>query len=226
MSRKKYQLGELIKKVRNDAGLKQEEFAKSLSVTTNTINRYEKGHRLPDSDFLTRLVNIYNCDPAWLLTGEGEMEGQPAAPERPRHLYCEEGFVAVPYMSGEISAGGGLIPDNTVEMRIAFRREWIERKGDPKNMSLIRVTGDSMEPTLQSGDLILVDHSRHHIDPQGGLYALSMDDTIMIKRMQINYKLNTVKVISDNDRYDSFETATDEIRINGKVIWFGREIER
>jgi len=48
----------------------QQEFARVMDVTTATINRYEKGHRLPDADFLDRLVINFKCDPAWLLTGE------------------------------------------------------------------------------------------------------------------------------------------------------------
>jgi phage repressor protein C with HTH and peptisase S24 domain len=83
-------------------------------------------------------------------------------------------FIFISQVSGHISAGGGLIPDNMVEMRIAFRRDWIQRKGSPENMSLIRVAGDSMEPTLHSGDIVLIDHSRDYVDPHGGIYAIVM----------------------------------------------------
>jgi phage repressor protein C with HTH and peptisase S24 domain len=170
----------------------------------------------------------------WLLTGEGEMRrtyqterGIPlSVSERASPIYNEKEFVFVPQMAGEISAGGGLIPDNTIEMRIAFRREWIQRKGDPHNMSLIRVSGDSMDPTLVSGDLVLIDHNRNVLDPQGGIYAISMDSIIMIKRVQLIYNLNRVRIISDNARYDPLDADPAQVKINGKVIWFGREIER
>ncbi|TAN40765.1 MAG: hypothetical protein EPN22_16840 [Nitrospirae bacterium] len=135
-------------------------------------------------------------------------------------------FVFVPIVSGEISAGGGLLPNNNIEMRVAFRRDWIQRRGDPNNMSLIRVSGDSMEPTLMSGDLVLIDHNRNFIDPQGGIYAIAMNGTIMIKRLQAIYPSKTVRVISDNAKYSYLEAESDQLTINGKVIWFGREIER
>ena len=93
-------------------------------------------------------------------------------------------------------------------------------------MSMIRVRGDSMEPTLQSGDLALVDHGRNYVDPQGGIYAIAIDHTIMIKRLQVLHPSKTIRVISDNGRYEPIETDLDRLRINGKVIWFGREIER
>ena len=40
------------------------------------------------------------------------------------------------------------------------------------------------------------------------------------------YPGQTLKIISDNTRYEPLEAETEEIKINGKVIWFGREIER
>jgi phage repressor protein C with HTH and peptisase S24 domain len=138
----------------------------------------------------------------------------------------EDNYIFIPHVSGKISAGGGLVPDNAVELRLAFRRDWIQRHGEPQNMSLIRVSGDSMEPTLYSGDIVLVDHNRNYIDPQGGIYAIAMDDVIMIKRLQVIYPLKKIRIISDNPKYEPLEAETEQIVVNGKVIWFGREIEK
>lgn len=63
-------LGDRIRLVREKAGLSQEAFALKLAVTPATVNRYEKGHRVPGADFLTQLVSEFKCDPGWLLTGE------------------------------------------------------------------------------------------------------------------------------------------------------------
>lgn len=63
-----------IRLVRNRAKLSQVVFAERLGVTPATINRYEKGHRLPDSDILNRMVIEFNCNPGWLLTGEGDID--------------------------------------------------------------------------------------------------------------------------------------------------------
>ena len=51
-------------------------------------------------------------------------------------------------------------------------------------------------------------------------------DQIMIKRLEWIRGTQTVKIISDNKRYDPIEMAAGKIKINGKVIWFGRELER
>lgn len=83
-----------------------------------------------------------------------------------------------------------------------------------------------METTLLHGDLVLVDHSRRAITSQGGLYAISIDQEILIKRLQLLYEGGKILVISDNKQYPPQEISADKIIINGKVIWYAREIER
>jgi len=135
-------------------------------------------------------------------------------------------FIYIPQMSGRISAGGGLMPDNRIELRVAFRKDWLNRKGDSSRMSLVKVDGDSMEPTLISGDLVLIDHSRSYVAAQGGIYAIAVHNEIMIKRIHIVFPDGKLKIISDNPKYETMEAEIDKVHINGKVIWYGREIER
>lgn len=220
--------------------LDQATFAGLLNVSPSYISMIEKGKRLPGTT-LTELTSIkFNVNLDWLLTGEGEMynEGGRIVPLRrdgkgkthkqgvaPREEVPDD-FVFIPQVRGEISAGAGSVPDDVIELKIAFAKDWLKRRGDPKNLSLIRIRGDSMEPTLRSGDLVLVDHNRNYLDPQGGIYAVAMDDLIMIKRVQVLYPTDRVSIISDNPQYESIEIKAAEVRINGKIIWFGREIER
>ena len=212
-------LGNRIRLVREKAKLSQEELAEKLGVTQTTITRYENGHRLPCADFLESLVKLSGCDPGWLLAGEAEIIEVPSGGDIPGSDY-----ILVPRVSGEIAAGEGLAPEPSVEIRIAFRRDWIQKKGDPKNMSLIRVRGDSMEPTLFSGDTVLIDHGKNYIEPEGGLYAMAVDGLIMIKRLQ-PLPDKKIRVISDNPKYVTYAAAPERIHINGKAVWFGREID-
>jgi len=149
----------------------------------------------------------------------GALKGEPSPKEK-----LEQDFTYIPQVSGRISAGKGFAPENSIEMRVAFRKEWIARKGSAKDMVLIKVSGDSMEPTLLNGDLVLVDRGRNYLEPQGGVYAIALDDVIMIKRVQPTG--DRVRIISDNKMYEPFEVAADQVKVNGKVIWFARELER
>lgn len=219
-------------------GIKTLELAKQLGIDYKTLTKYKLGGGSLKSESINVLILNYKFNPLWLFKGQGEpFPGARAkypevcGPEEvtvPAVLPDDKkgDYVFVPQVSDQISAGGGFIPHNQVEMQIAFRKSWIQKKGDPENMSLIKVSGDSMEPTLISGDLVLVDHNRDYIDPQGGIYAIALDNTIMIKRLQPTYQDQKVRIISDNDRYDTIDTDIDQVKINGKVIWYAREIER
>ncbi len=219
-----------------EKGIQDIDLAKKLGTNKNTLAAYRNNKGLIKGEFIEKMVREYRFSPAWLLEGIGE----PFPGARTKYPdvcgpatispFPENGapgeFVYIPQMGGRISAGGGLVPDNTVEMKIAFRKEWIQRRGDPSNMTLIKVSGDSMEPTLLSGDMVLINRSRNYLDPQGGIYAIAVDDVIMIKRLQAEYPEKKVKIISDNGKYSTIEADIDQVKINGKVIWFGRELER
>lgn len=212
---------------------KQKEIAAIIGISNGYLSELLSGKKLPSEMLLSLIESKLGINSKWLLNGELPMfmkVSKEAGLEKPLKVAEEGGickdFVFVPQINGNISPGGRLVEDRMIEMKIAFRQGWIQRRGDPKNMSLIRVSGDSMEPTLISGDLVLVDHNRNYIDPQGGIYAIIIDDTIMIKRVQILFPSKKIRIISDNNRYNPVDVEMDSVRIYGKVIWFGREIDR
>jgi len=230
-----------IVKFQEKTGLTDPQAGKILGSNKNTIAAYRKKGGLIKGEVLEKLISNphFKFNSEWLMKGQGEpfpgarenypqvcgpeeITGMRALPDETR-----DDFVFIPQSGNDrISAGRGYVPYNLFETQIAFRKDWIKRKGDPQNMSLIRVAGDSMEPTFLAGDLVLIDHKRNRIDPQGGIYALSINDEIMIKRIQVLYPHRKLKIISDNSKYEPIEVELDQVEINGKVIWFAREIER
>lgn len=213
-----------LKNVVNDA-----EVANLLGIKPKTLATAKTRNSIPYKELIA-FCSKEGLPLNQLLTGE-ELIGRYKEKPLPITMMVREKTVAyesliyVPVVSGKISAGGGLVPENNIEFRLAFKEDWIRRHGDPRNMSLIRVSGDSMEPTLYSGDIVLVDHNRNYIDPQGGIYAIVINNIIMIKRLQL-YLTKRLRIISDNKKYEPLEAEPEQIIINGKVIWFGREIER
>jgi len=94
------------------------------------------------------------------------------------------------------------------------------------SLALITVAGDSMEPTLRDGDIVVVDHSSRKVD-RDGVYVFTIGETTFVKRLQ---KLPQVlKVMSDNKIYDPWEIAShgsDDLLVHGRVVWVwgGREV--
>ena len=132
----------------------------------------------------------------------------------------------MPQLPDKNDAGAAPFSSHATEIRIAFKKEWISRKGDPSKMALIKISGDSMVPTLLPGDLVLIDHGRNRLDHQGGIYAISVNRQLMIKRLQGEPPLKRIRIISDNPKYSLIEAKRDQVHIKGKVIWFGRDLER
>jgi len=62
--------------------------------------------------------------------------------------------------------------------------------------------------------------------PRAAFMRLAVNNEIMIKRIHIVYPDGKVRIISDNRKYEPMEVETEKVHINGKVIWYGREIER
>lgn len=229
-----------IEYVIKNNSLSNEKLAKIMGLSTASIDGYRRKLRLPSTEFYLFFEHNFNFSFEWFMRGRGEpfpgarvKYPEVCGPEireykiNESQIRYEPGeFVIVPQFRSPISAGTGLIPDENMEMRVAFRRDWIIRKGNPKNMSLIKISGDSMEPTLYAGDLVLVNHSRNYLDPQGGIYAIAINNSIMVKRIHPDLHAGKVKIISDNSKYPPIEVDLDQVKINGKVIWFAREIEK
>lgn len=148
---------------------------------------------------------------------------QEADPGLPAVEYARE-FVLIQKSLVKLSAGGGLIPvpDETfAEEKYAFRLDWMRRVGaNPRNVLLMEVEGDSMSPTLQNHNLVLVDLGRSQLR-SGQIFAIGIGEAVTVKRLDFAAS-DRVAVLSDNPLYRTFEMPIDEIRIIGRVIWSAR----
>lgn len=92
------------------------------------------------------------------------------------------------------------------------------------HLVIIRARGDSMESTIHSGDLLLVDTSEPRTSAViDGIYVIQRGEHTYVKRLQM--LSSGIKIISDNPRYES-EIASNDLQICGRVIWIwnGRKV--
>jgi phage repressor protein C with HTH and peptisase S24 domain len=126
------------------------------------------------------------------------------------------------------SAGHGAITgEESARPYFAFDPRWLKSlTGAPASkLSLIRVEGDSMAPTLSAGDDILVDLADGADRLRDGIYVLRVDGTLLVKRLAIHPVGRRVTVQSDNPAYSDLpDCGLDEIDSIGRVIWAGRRI--
>ena len=136
----------------------------------------------------------------------------------------------VPVMRSEVraSAGPGAIAgDERGRPYFAFDPRWLKAitAAPSSKLSLIRVEGDSMAPTLNADDDILIDRAACEEQLRDGIYVLRVDDTLLVKRLAVHPVGRRVTVQSDNPAYgDLPDCGLDEIECIGRVIWAGRRI--
>jgi hypothetical protein len=137
-------------------------------------------------------------------------------------------LVSVPWLSVGASAGPGAVADNErAGAHFAFDQKWLRSvgAGDPKRLSVIRVEGDSMEPTLADGDEILVEAVGGPERLRDGIYVLRMDDALVVKRLALNPAGRRLSITSDNPAYPSWpDCPIKSVDIVGRVVWAGRRI--
>lgn len=140
----------------------------------------------------------------------------------------EGGLIAVKRTLVQASAGPGAIPaDEPAKPYFAFDERWLRALTGSAvgKLSIIRVEGDSMAPTLSSGDDILVDLGDCMDRLRDGIYVLRADDVLVVKRLALHPAGRRVTVQSDNPAYPDWpDCDIDDVQCIGRVIWAGRKI--
>lgn len=124
------------------------------------------------------------------------------------------------------SAGDGMINlDGPPIDHLAFSKRWLAQNGISAGDSvLINVRGDSMEPSLYDGDLVMIDRRKTHIR-SGQIYAFRDGDTLRIKRIEI-IPGTALILRSDNPKHPPDYRAGEAMNgisqnILGQIVWSG-----
>lgn len=197
---KKYMLDALISHYANG---KKADFAKKLGITPQAITTWYSRNT-----FDTPLIyaKCEDLDAHWLLTGEGEM-------------LKSDTQAACPVPSG-IRAGIPLIPFNAMAGALRGEQNAMDYEcehyvvPDFRNADfMMHISGDSMVPTFQSGDIVACQRV-----PMSGLffqwnrpYILDTAQGAIIKRVKPGSDSSHVLIVSDNREYDAFELEYSQI---------------
>jgi len=235
------------------AGLRNDrQLAEILGVTPQAVSQARRKGRIPDG-WVLKIASLYGLSTDWIFFGKGD--GQPVAASAPapqaddgqraendqrrsRGLSFfgevpagkEENIdvVMVPLVGARLAAGrGSLETDGDVLSYFSFRHDWLCRKGDPDKMVLMKVCGDSMEPDIRHGDMVLVDRGKSQIYGHA-IYAMGINEEIYIKQVE-TLPGGTLVLRSRNPEYDPIRVdlrgdLADSVRVIGRVIWCCREV--
>jgi phage repressor protein C with HTH and peptisase S24 domain len=117
------------------------------------------------------------------------------------------------------SAGGGAQNYEANSEYLYIDNEVLERTGvtcNPDAIEAINVLGDSMEPTLHEGNVVLVDRTQQRWQ-RGGIFVVATIGGLFIKRLQPKAD-GAVELISDNPAYPPERIESSDVKILGKVV--------
>lgn len=239
-------IGKRLREERERLGYTQPDFSELAGTTKRTQINYEQDERQPNTNYLTAVAQR-GADVLYILTGlKAEANKQLATLDHAITIagqtsesfedikslassintqMQDAGFVLVPRHDVAASAGNGaIIHDESIVDHLAFKREWLTQVMGcaPDRVCVIQVRGDSMTPTINDADLLLLD-MRADAQRYEGVYVIQLQGSLLVKRLR--FKVNgTVDVISDNPRYAT-ETLTNkesnQLTVLGRVVWHG-----
>lgn len=229
-----------LKLIRGRFEESQAKFSKRFGIAQNTWGQYEIGKRSIPDDLKSQLANM-GINIHWLVTGDGAMylfedfstDGSTyvsdALPEsvynhrtsQPKGLASiipELESIPVPLVCQKLPAGLGQMwgDDSFTDAVIAIPTKMLKRFNGYK-FGGAEVLGDSMQPTISNGDIVIF---AAQMISGNGVYVLSIDNEVFVKRLEFDPIENMINIISDNEKYlpRLLPRDTNLIQILGKVI--------
>ena len=190
-------LGMLIKSMK----LKQYQFTEKFGISANSLDRYKNNERFPDPQFLARLIDA-GVNVNWLLRGEGSMfilapwelgddvrttkkvqivDGKPVLVNDFDTTYVRTSIFPI---VAEISAGSPMeVPEDMEPAEsVEVPTRYIPFGTD--NYVAFRINGQSMEPQILHGDIVLIKKQITWDGLDGKICAVRYETGITLKRIQ------------------------------------------
>ena len=203
--RAKESIGARIRRARREQGLTQTALAAAANVNQGYISAIERGNATPSPRMIDALAVALNL-PQGVLIGGGSNHDAPQ-PLETRELP----------LFGSIPAGAPAESQEQLEMFPLLRHQWAP------DYYCLRLTYDSMEPTLKPGDIVLVQY-RPDVDPehvQGRICACLVDGQPTLKRLSVETRDGERLIILRGDNPRTAPILIDQARefsIQGVVI--------
>jgi phage repressor protein C with HTH and peptisase S24 domain len=200
-------------------------FGAGCGLSEGALRKYLSEKSEPGMAALVAMAHTANVCIEWLATGDGPKypKIRRVADEERTPSIDQDEFVLVPARVAHIDSGHRMVESERIVDFLAFRRCWVESHAlQADRLALVSARGDSMEPTIRDGFLLLVDLRQQEITADA-IYVLYIGDELVAKRCQ---KLLTgaVKIKSDNPAYDEQVLPADQVgklQIVGRVVWGG-----
>ncbi|MDM4106143.1 S24 family peptidase [Klebsiella oxytoca] len=193
-----------------------------VEISTPGVWKWFNAQAIPDNQKIVALSKILGVRAEWLEYGVGEPTGSGEVKRMVNKSKRDVYRVEVLDLSVSAGPGSYMLSDYVeVLYAIEFTTEHARvlfGNRDPADVKVMTVNGDSMAPTLVSGDRLFVDISVRHFQTDG-VYSFVYGKTFHVKRLQMQG--DKLAVLSDNPAYEKWyisEDTQDSLYVMGKAL--------
>lgn len=219
-----------IARFREDRGWSRPDLAKRMNTSPQQVERLEKGQRNLKQEWIDRAAEAFGVTPADIISPDAPGVGQQRSTNEIQLAYrlsTNENAgdtVQIQKLDLSLSMGPGTLIDDWVEAQpVNFDLAFIQAitRAPVHRLKLVTGIGDSMYPTLNWGDAIMIDTTDKHLARQDGIYWINLYGAAGLKRLR-TIAPGRVMVKSDNPAVDDQEVDAADLRIEGRAIWVAR----
>jgi phage repressor protein C with HTH and peptisase S24 domain len=231
-----FSFGKTVERLKTATGTQTDSaLAECLGITQGSLSGAKTKGKVPPK-WLIQASKDFSVSLDWLCYGVGPMQRKDLPDGT---LQDEKSFgvtristndaelVLIPMVKARLAAGSGSFETNgEIHQRFAFRNDFLSRRGNPSEMVLMRVMGDSMEPEIKNNDTVLIDQSQTLPGP-GQVFAVGIEDMVYLK--MVDSLPGKIILKSFNSAFPPIEVdargdLVTGVRIIGHVVWVGREL--
>lgn len=224
-------LGTRIRFYREKAGLTLEQLSERSGVEVGTISALENRDS-SRSKFATPIARglgmsvemledeSLDLDVLALMDAPHPTQIAPVGVPSSSREEPPEGYVRLPVMC-EASAGPGRAPLLEAVQPVDVLESYIRQKlnANPRNLQVLTARGGSMTGVIEDGDIMFVEPTHEFTDD--GIYILTLDDLVRVKRLSVSITTGNVLIESNDGRKTEelpLREVADRLHIQGRVL--------
>ena len=160
--------------------LSKADLARKIGAARQSVTLWTTKNVVPELKTVVAIAEVLEVPPGYLVFGE----------KGTYNSIADDDTVAIPVLDVEGSCGTKEIASQFITMvkLLVVAKEWISQRVGHANFRQLRIItarGDSMEPGIKSGDILIIDASKNTVE-EDGVYAVQSEGNIFVKRIQMH----------------------------------------
>lgn len=213
---------EILKALREERGLSQQELADALDITRSTLGNYEVGLRSPNMEMLEAIADYFNVDMDFLY-GKTKIKNKYQESLKSDGSDLPSNILPIAKkkfpLLGSIACGEPIFADEDFE-------GYVEAGANIDADFCLRANGDSMiGARIHDGDIVFI--KQQPLVENGQIAAVLIDDEATLKRFYYDKANQIIQLMAENPAYPpiiKMQTDLESIRILGRAIAFQSNI--